>query len=49
MKKVPMFLGKGFDYLEAAPFIEALGWRGQRDNLIPIKLFARAFHDEVTG
>lgn len=44
-----MFLSKGFDDLEAATFIDVLGWTRQRDNLIPIELSTCAFHDEVNG
>lgn len=49
MKKVLMFLSKGFEDLEAATFIDVLGWSRQRGNLIPIELQTCAFHDEVTG
>ena len=49
MKKVLMFLSKGFEDLEAATFIDVLGWTRQRDNLIPIELKTCAFHSEVTG
>jgi len=49
MKKVLMFLSKGFDDLEAATFIDVLGWTRQRDNLIPIELNTCAFHNNVTG
>ena len=44
-----MFLSKGFDDLEAATFIDVLGWTRQRHNLIPIELSTCAFHNEVTG
>ncbi len=49
MKKVLMFLSKGFDDLEAVTFIDVLGWTNQKDNLIPIELQTCAFHDEVNG
>ena len=49
MKKVLMFLSRGFEDLEAVTIIDVLGWTRVRDHLTPIALQTCAFHDEVTG
>jgi 4-methyl-5(b-hydroxyethyl)-thiazole monophosphate biosynthesis len=44
-----MFLGQGFEDLEAITIIDVLGWTRVRKNLTPILLKTCAFHDEVVG
>jgi 4-methyl-5(b-hydroxyethyl)-thiazole monophosphate biosynthesis len=49
VKKVLMFLGQGFEDLEAVTIIDVLGWTKVRENLVPLDLQTCAFHDEVVG
>ncbi len=49
MKKVLMFLARGFEDLEAVAVIDAIGWTRVRENLTPLDLRTCAFHDEVVG
>ncbi len=49
MKKVLMFLSRGFEDLEAVTIIDVLGWTRVRENLTPVSLTTCGFHDQVTG
>lgn len=49
MHNVLMFLSKGFEDLEAATFIDVLGWTRLRDDTIPVDIETCAFHDRVKG
>jgi 4-methyl-5(b-hydroxyethyl)-thiazole monophosphate biosynthesis len=49
MHTVLMFLGKGFEGLEAATMVDVLGWTRLRDTTESIALKTCAFHDQVEG
>jgi 4-methyl-5(b-hydroxyethyl)-thiazole monophosphate biosynthesis len=48
-KQVLLFLGKGFDDLEAAAFIDICGWTSYRTHLEKINVITTGFHDEIPG
>lgn len=49
IKKVLMFLSRGFEDLEAVTVIDVLGWTEYREHLPTVNLATTGFHDEVEG
>jgi len=47
--QVLLFLGKGFDDLEAAAFIDICGWTSYREHLRKIQVTIAGFHPVVSG
>ncbi len=49
MPNVLMFLGSGFEDLEAVTIIDVCGWTAYRDHVPDVKITITAFHPEIRG
>lgn len=47
MKKVLLFLSQGFEELEAAAFIDVLGWTRSVDGVNPVDVVVAGLHEEI--
>ena len=49
MPDVLMFLGNGFEDLEAVTILDVCGWTAYRDHIPDVKITITGFHPEIRG